>query len=1747
MRTSSGAAGSRNLAAAVALATILAFPAAAAAQAELTATGFPHGNIEVGVTDGPGSSTIENTGAAMGMDDGSFTVTDVTPVDPECDDYALTVSLPTTLMPTESLQVFSDFTPSSRGTRDCTVSITSDAPGSPHTMIITGTGEGPSLALSTELINFGSQPIADGPKSGSFMISNNGDPGYPLTITDVSVSGADFAISSGWSGSSQVLNPGESITIGVEFDPSTTGNKTGSITVVSDDPNTAQATQSVSLTGRGTSRVLATTPSTTVAIGEVVVGDTGTAQVTLDNDGEATMTVTAFSFGGTNPAQFSKTAGPNPSFTIDGNSSQTITLACTPTSSGSKTATFTITSNADNTPSKVLDLTCSGMQPDIDVTPQTPLAFGDQVVGTQSAAQQFTISNASGTYVSNLTAVVTNSNTTDFDVMVQGCSLGSNCTFTPGQSRTVTVRFSPNSLGSKSGTITITSDDPDESSIAINMSGNGVEPDITLTSASSHNFGDVEIGQTSANHTVSVRNDGSATLTISSVSLGGSNPAQFAITGGTVPGNAITLAPGASTSWTVACQPTTKGNKSAAFQIGSDDPDEGTVSVSLSCRGTEAALTATPTPLTFAVTRVGETSNASLTLENAGNVSLTVTSLSLSHNVFALVSPPSTPFTLEPNGQAGDSVSLDLTFTPVMHGDISGTLTVMADELANPASFSVVGPGRLAEVSVSPTSWNAGDVRVDQTFETEQVFTIENIGTASFQVSDITLDNGNDFQLTVVNPVPRTLDPGQTAQFRILATPDDLGMNSGMVTISTDIPTGANPTVPLEVTGIAPGIEVSDMLLDFGHKDVQDGPETLTVTVMNDGTAPLVVTDLVIDGSPNYALAPVTLPVTIMPSQSLDVDVVYDPPVANGGEPDTTLVVTSDAHPVGTINIDLMGRAVDREIDVDSGSVQFPATYRNPEEPRVVALEIRNRGLAPLELSMAIIGGPGAESFTVVEEVPIDIGAAPSDTTPAVGEITIAFAPTVASSAPLEATLVISNNDLDEPMIEVPLSGLGILPDIQVTPGDVDIGRTGVGVPLSLADEIEVINNDSDETFTVRELRVVDMDGNPMAGTFEVIGFEGPAELPASARVAFDVQFTPTTPGTFEAVVEVYMNSDPERVAFVTVRGEAVEVKLRGGGCQAGGQGGWQTLLLVALALALLGLGRRRLARAAPVGLLVLVCAVPAVADPTRNLDLSTFRPAPQVEPAMLSVETAEVGLPGAWSLGFFFDYAANPLVVESPQVPDMEDTPVSARTVAELALAYAFGGRYEAGLLVPFIQQNGDAPMFSGLEPAEGGSLGDLSLHGKMRLYAASPLALGVSATLTVPTAKDGMFAGIDGPSGHLRGILGVEVGRVRVAGNGGLRLRGTGELGDVEQGNELTYAIGASYRVTRSINAIGELYGAFGMAGGATEGVSPLEASLGVRWRVNRILDVAGGVGRGILPGIGSPDARGFVMLSFASQARPLAPLPGAPAPRPIDRGDDDDDGVINSEDECPLDAEDLDGFQDDDGCPDLDNDGDGLLDEVDPCPNEAEDMDGFQDGDGCPDLDNDGDGIPDTEDQCPDEPEDLDGFQDRDGCDDPDNDGDGIPDIIDQCALEPETINGIQDDDGCPDEGESLVMVMPDRIEVFEPIRFRRNSAEILTRSHGVLGQVAATLRANRDFLRIRIGAHVHPRGSGDDALAVERAKAVRQWLIDWGIEPERLEVKGYGSERPLVPKNQRGAAELNDRIEFVLVEKKVTDGP
>jgi outer membrane protein OmpA-like peptidoglycan-associated protein len=245
-----------------------------------------------------------------------------------------------------------------------------------------------------------------------------------------------------------------------------------------------------------------------------------------------------------------------------------------------------------------------------------------------------------------------------------------------------------------------------------------------------------------------------------------------------------------------------------------------------------------------------------------------------------------------------------------------------------------------------------------------------------------------------------------------------------------------------------------------------------------------------------------------------------------------------------------------------------------------------------------------------------------------------------------------------------------------------------------------------------------------------------------------------------------------------------------------------------------------------------------------------------------------------------------------------------------------------------------------------------------------------------------------------------------------------------------------------------------------------------------------------------------------------------------------DNDADGIVDAQDLAPDLAEDVDGFEDEDGRPDLDNDGDGIADPNDACPNEPEDFDGDRDTDGCPDIiqDSDADGIPDEVDACPDQPEDRDGFEDTDGCPDVDNDGDGILDAQDACPDAAETQNGYLDEDGCPDSAQYRGG------EILKGVDFATGQATLSARSIAALQPLLQALR-NDPNLQVELRGYTDDRGSAarNLELSEQRAHAVRDWLVGQGVAARRIQARGLGAANPVASNDTAEGRARNRRIE------------
>ncbi|MEM9192443.1 MAG: transporter, partial [Myxococcota bacterium] len=538
----------------------------------------------------------------------------------------------------------------------------------------------------------------------------------------------------------------------------------------------------------------------------------------------------------------------------------------------------------------------------------------------------------------------------------------------------------------------------------------------------------------------------------------------------------------------------------------------------------------------------------------------------------------------------------------------------------------------------------------------------------------------------------------------------------------------------------------------------------------------------------------------------------------------------------------------------------------------------------------------------------------------------------------------------------------------------------------------------------------------------------------------------------------------------------------------------------------------------------LLMCALPresqaqsATLDGGRDLDLRLFRPAVDSK-GLFTVNGTDILGANDFSFGLILDGGFGLLSYEGfdndPTV-DAVDAERRGALVDQLFTGtlhfnYGLANLLVLGVQVPVQIASGPNVTVPGTYNQDGRSglnyqgIGDITVHGKLRLSRVERDPVGVAAILHVelPTGDPSSFAG-DGLA--LWPVLAFELRplrAIRLALNLGYRLNfgdgatvpvggrsdpasmnaqnPTAPVGgtDVEYGHLITAGFGASFRVAEPLDLVLETYATQAVnAIGDPEGLSA-EAIGGLKVFVERnsYLFLGGGVAiptdgfqaadfRATLgfifePSIGDRDGDGYKDDDDQCPDEPedfdnFADDDGCPDP------DNDRDGILDVDDECPLVPEDRDGDRDDDGCPEGnegDRDGDGILDEVDECPDDPEDRDGFQDEDGCPDPDNDQDQILDVDDLCPDDPEDQDGFEDVEGCPDPDNDQDRILDVDDACPNDPETYNSFEDDDGCPDT--YIIQETIGGFVLLEKINFDTDSAEVLPSSYHILDAIAAT---------------------------------------------------------------------------------------
>lgn len=426
--------------------------------------------------------------------------------------------------------------------------------------------------------------------------------------------------------------------------------------------------------------------------------------------------------------------------------------------------------------------------------------------------------------------------------------------------------------------------------------------------------------------------------------------------------------------------------------------------------------------------------------------------------------------------------------------------------------------------------------------------------------------------------------------------------------------------------------------------------------------------------------------------------------------------------------------------------------------------------------------------------------------------------------------------------------------------------------------------------------------------------------------------------------------------------------------------------------------------------------------------------------------------------LGLVAGYALNPLVVVGAG-GELEQRLVGGRVGIDALGSVTIARPLAVGLDLPlFVGQRGDG------EPTPAG-IGDLRLVPKLRLLDdRRALGLALAAEVRLPTHAGDFAGGASTPVFAPRAILDHRFrGGLRVGVNLGAVLRERVDFYNVSAGSELAYAAAVGYRFGRGRGPLelgGELTGGVGLTAADAEEL-PLEGLLFLRAWLGHEWELVGGPGFGLVPGYGVPTFRAFLGVRYR-----------------LTRHDRDYDGASDRED----------------GCPD-----------------EPEDVDRYQDLDGCPEVG-------------------------------PDADHDGVPDYDDRCPDEKESINGVEDDDGCPDSGDPRVIYEEGEFRLLDDVRFEHGSAVLTADSRATLDQVALILKAHEEFTKIRIEGHTDDTGPDavNQRLSQQRAEAVRAYLVARGVESNRLVAQGFGDSRPKVKGTTEEDRAVNRRVDFILVE-------
>jgi hypothetical protein len=1019
-------------------------------------------------------------------------------------------SAPFTVMPGAIYSLDIQFVPSSGGPKTATLRLSSNDRDEETTDVaITGHGlMPPDIDLVPTPPDYG-QVLVGTTTSRTFVVRNLGDVALLAGATVVNGDATEFAVAP--ASASFTVFPGASHSVEVTFAPTTGGPKASTLRLTSDDAD--EGNLDVALSGIGLMPADIDVGATTRDYGQVVVGTMTSQTIVIQNLGDVALQVSGATLVNVVGGEFVISEGGAP-FEIAAGAAHTMYVRFAPASGGVKTTTLRILSDDADEGTADVSLSGIGLMPaDIELA-STSHDYGAIVVGT-SASHTIIVRNLGDVDLHVTAATLVNGQASDFAI-TQG-----NAPFTvaPSASHTINLQFSPVSNGAKTTNLRLLSDDADETSVDVVLSGIGLmPPDIDLGSTT-HDYGQVVVGN-AISHTVDIRNLGDVALQVTEATFISGDIAQFAIVEVGAP---FTVAPGDTHPVNVRFAPVSGGVKTVTLRLVSDDADEAAVDVTLSGKGLMPAdIDLNAITHDYGQVTVGTSSSHAVIIRNLGDLPLQVAAMTfISGNTgeFSLVQGAPPPFTVGP----GTQHVVDVRFAPGSAGQKTTTLRLVSDD-QDEGTVDIVVNGRgmmPPDIDLSPVAFDYGQATVGTA--ASRTFLIGNLGDLDLHVTAPSIVGGEATEFVLGAATGFSVTPGAAHSLEIRFVPTSGGPKHATLRLVSDDPNESLVEVPLSGVGMMPpDIDVAPVTQNYG--DVLVGTAaSRTLAVRNLGDIELRVTAASLVGSEvgEFAITQGGAPFVVAPGATHNVDVRFSP--TSGGPKTATLRLASDDSDESAIDVTLSGTATTApEVDVVLTPIQYGETLVGASSSR--ALAVRNAGSADLHATASLVGAQAGE-FSVLQTTSFTVAPGATHT------VDLRFVPT--SGGPKETTFRLTSDDVDEATIEVPLSGIGMMPaDIDVAPAAHDYSDVLLGTTAA-------------RTFAIRNLGDVNLQVNLAnlvggeAGEFSMTQGSAPFSVAPGMTHNLEVRFAPVSAGQKTTHLHLASDDQDESVLNVLLTGTA--------------------------------------------------------------------------------------------------------------------------------------------------------------------------------------------------------------------------------------------------------------------------------------------------------------------------------------------------------------------------------------------------------------------------------------------------------------------------------------------------------------------------------------------------------------------------------------------------------------------------------